>query len=70
MVLIAHPLKPTRRKWLQFGFCTRVRLNTHSLHHTHTRRYDACVGKCADTHIGLVKGMEEKLAAECKKRLK
>ena len=33
------------------------------------RRYDACVGKCADTHIGLVKGMEEKLAAECKKRL-
>lgn len=36
----------------------------------HVHRYDACVGKCADTHIGLVKGMEEKLAAECKKRLK
>ena len=43
--------------------------NVHIHGSSHTHRYDACVGKCADTHVALVKGMEEKLAAECKKRL-
>ena len=47
-----------------------VDADSNSAHHgPHKPRYDVCVGKCADTHIGLVKAMEEKLAGECKKRL-
>ena len=34
-----------------------------------TKQVEACVGKCADTHIPLMKDVEGKLFAECKKRL-
>lgn len=32
-------------------------------------QYDKCVGKCVDTHLPLVKAMEDNLGVECKKRL-